>query len=98
MCPPVDSPDQWWRLDVQSEFIGQMIAWEEKHGAGEWTFAVHGTSLRSTHLIFTKGFEYDWYETKGISGVFVESMSLMQCSLNCATHANDWPLPRHMAA
>ena len=96
--PPVASPGQWWRLDVKTRLLNDMVSWEQSHGTAEWTFALHGTTIRAASQILKNGFEPARNETRGVSGVYVEGMARKECTIRYATHTQDMPLPLHYVA
>ena len=100
MAPvPIEGgPGQWFRLDVRRQFMHTMRSWEAEHPKPQWTFAVHGTSMRAAKDILSGGWRESSNVTGGVHGLYCEGMHRRQCTMRYMTHAWEKSLPKWCVA
>ena len=100
MAPvPIEGgPGQWFRLDVRRQFMHTMRSWEAEHPEPQWTFAVHGTSMRAAKDILSGGWRESSNVTGGVHGLYCEGMHRRQCTIRYMTHAWEKSLPKWCVA
>ena len=106
LCPPEkmkeapieEGPGQWFRVDIRHQHVRWMNAWAEEHPNGEWTFAVHGTSMRAAKAILYNGWREASNVTGGVHGLYCEGMHRRQCTMRYMTHAWEKSLPKWCVA
>ena len=96
--PVKGSPGQWFRLDARRQHIHTMQSWEEEHHSPQWTFAVHGTSIRAARDVLDGGWQKALNVTGNVHGLYCEGMPRRECVMRYMTHAWEESLPKWCAA